>query len=916
MAGAQPDDTPYDGVTLSLSPSGALRLSPRSAGDPALDATSGPRIAAAFSRGTGDGLLHLGAVEVETALPPVFGFFRDLGRRFVTRLCGAPDLETQRARLELPVPLADLRAWALSAPPLDGAEYLTDESIAALWSAALDAFRAAVGGFAGTVEAWLRGQSPLWHLVGRIHFHLAENKSDVERPFAFLATYTTKLSAAAKVQHLPLGRALGAFANDRDALLALLAPVERAAGASPLVKELADSRQVFKQLAWTPAEALRFLREVPALEAAGVVVRVPDWWGGRSRVAARATIGKRQPSGLGLDALLDFSIDVALDGEPLTTEELARLRAAGAGLVSLRGRWVEIDAAKLDEMVARLGAVQHDLGEGGLSLREAMRMLAGGGEAATGGGEWGEVEAGAWLGRTLEALRRPESLATLDAGDAAGPSDAIDFGAHLAASLRPYQQVGVRWLHFLVGLGLGACLADDMGLGKTVQVIALLVVRRLVRRSAGPRPDLLVVPASLVGNWMAELSRFAPALRTFVAHPSVTPKAELAKRPALDDVDLVITTYGSLLRYPWLAEAEWGLVIADEAQAIKNAGARQSRALKALDARGGRIALTGTPVENRLGELHSLFEFVNPGLLGTRRAFDDAVKRMAADPARRYAPLRELVSPYILRRLKSDRRVIADLPDKTELRAWCSLTSAQAALYQQAVEDLARTLREKSSDDKARRGAVLGALMRFKQICNHPSQWLGDGRFAGEASGKHARLMEIAEEAGARQDKLLVFTQFREMTQPIAAWLAERLGRAGLVLHGETPVKERRGLVDRFQSDEGLPFMVLSLKAGGTGLNLTAASHVVHFDRWWNPAVEDQATDRAYRIGQHRNVLVHKFIVRGTLEEKIDALIESKRTVAGEVIGGGDGAAALLTELPDAELLRLVSLDLDRAIGE
>jgi SNF2 family DNA or RNA helicase len=374
---------------------------------------------------------------------------------------------------------------------------------------------------------------------------------------------------------------------------------------------------------------------------------------------------------------------------------------------------------------------------------------------------------------------------------------------------------------------------------------------------------------------------------------------------------VVLTTYGLTLRLSWLAETEWPLVVLDEAQAIKNPGAMQARAVKALRAKS-RVALTGTPVENRLTDLWSIFDFLNPGLLGSARAFAAFAKQLGERPGG-YAPLRELTRPYILRRLKTDRRIIDDLPEKTELTAYCNLSRVQAALYQESVKSLAAKLDGlDAAPGIERRGIVLAYLMRLKQICNHPSQWLRDGAWAPESSGKFSRLAELAEVIADKQEKALVFTQFREMAEPLALFLNGVFGRPGLVMHGATLVGARRGLVERFQDDERVPFFVLSLKVGGTGLNLTAASHVIHFDRWWNPAVESQATDRAFRIGQKKNVLVHKFVCRGTVEDKIDALIEGKQRMAREVLEAG--GEALLTEMSDAELLRIVSLDLRTAL--
>ena len=533
-----------------------------------------------------------------------------------------------------------------------------------------------------------------------------------------------------------------------------------------------------------------------------------------------------------------------------------------------------------------------------------MRLLAGAGTAIGGQEvathhEWAKVHAGAWLAETLAAMRGPQSLGSLDAGP------------ELQASLRPYQQLGLRWLHLLSRLRLGACLADDMGLGKTIQVLALLLVRK---RDEGAGPSLLVAPASLLANWAQEAARFAPGLRVLVAHTSEMPAKTLGAIPQaqLSRSDLVITSYGSVHRFAWIRDTAWRLVILDEAQAIKNPGTRQTQAVKRLQA-GSRLALTGTPIENRLADLWSIFDFINPGLLGSAQAFATFTRRLAESPEG-YAPLRRLVQPYILRRLKTDKAVISDLPDKTEQNAYCGLTRKQAALYQQAVDDLRQALQE-GVEGVQRKGLVLAFLTRFKQICNHPSQWLGDGAWDEADSGKLARLRELAEVVAAKQEKMLLFSQYAQATGPLAAFLGSIFGREGCVLTGDTNVKRRQELVSRFQADESVPFFVLSLKAGGSGLNLTAASHVVHFDRWWNPAVENQATDRAFRIGQKRNVLVHKFVCRGTVEERIDAMIQDKRQLAADLLDSS-GAEIRLTELSDAELLRLVRLDLATATQE
>jgi superfamily II DNA or RNA helicase len=892
-----------------LTPHGVLALG--QTGEPlTLEPVRGARLERAFGRGSGHGLLCLGIDEVGTALPAVLSYWRELGARYVTALCARPDIAEAGSKPPVPGPAdGELQRMAAAVPPMTGAEYLTSAVLADLWHAMDAAFDAELAQVKVSVQAFLKSRHPAWNLIGRVHFNLAENRKDEDAPFAFLATYTTRLSAQAKAQHLPLGKALQEYAGakNRERLLSLLVPVQRAAEHCAWLKAMVDAGEIFHPLRWRPQQALQFLKDVPALESAGVVVRMPASWrmNRPARPQVKATVGGKAPSGLGLDALLDFKMDVTLDGESLSRAEIKQLLAQSDGLVLVRGKWVEVDRERLSRTLEQFEQVEQRAASDGLSFGEAMRMLAGAGIAADDDAiaadiDWSQTVAGPWLTQTLAALRAPDGLARVEPG----PS--------LQGALRPYQQAGLQWLHLFTRLRLGACLADDMGLGKTIQVLSLLLVLKN-SADAERKPSLLVAPASLLANWAAEIARFAPSLRAVTAHPSAPPSEKLALDGSddLTGVDLVITSYGYLARASWLEVAKWRLVVLDEAQAIKNPGTKQTRLVKKLQAET-RIALTGTPIENRLGDLWSIFDFINPGLLGSAKQFSSFVKQLAERSENPYGPLRDLVRPYILRRMKTDKSIIADLPDKTEVNVFCPLSRKQAALYQQAVEDLARQLED--VDGMQRRGVVLAFLMRFKQICNHPSHWLGDGAWAEEDSGKLARLRDIAEVLASRQEKALIFTQFKETTAPLAAFLGSVFGRPGLVLHGETAVGKRKDLVRQFQEDENVPFFVLSVKAGGSGLNLTAASHVVHFDRWWNPAVENQATDRAFRIGQNKNVLVHKFICRGTVEDKIDQMIESKKQLAGDLLGGG--ADMLLTEMKDAELLDLVTLDLAAAMKE
>lgn len=862
------------------------------------------RIAKVFAANPCEGLFVLAAEQLAHPLPPSFAFWQRYATTYLTALCHVPESNTPLDPIP-PPDVDELAAIASNAPPMRGAEYLGPDTLASVWEG-LDAWtRDEIAATKDGLSGLLKERAPLWHQVGRVCFHLAENRRSDDYPFAFLATYAPSMTAGARVLYQPLSRALQemAGAKNRKALIRLLSPVQSAAEKSVLVKELTESGDIYQPLAWTPQEAYRFMKEVPLFEESGILVRLPDWWKKRPRPRVGVTIGNAKKNTVGGSELLDFHVQLALGEEELTEAEWRRLMQADDGLALLRGQWVEVDRAKLKEALDHWKRLEQQ-SEDGVSFIEGMRLLAGvPAELTEDHGreeqEWSFVHAGKWLGEVLAKIRNPESLQ---------PTQATDHG--FKATLRKYQETGVNWLSFLSSLGLGACLADDMGLGKTVQVLGLLSAWK---GQTGGRASLLVLPASLLANWKAEIDRFLPSLRTLFLHPAETSKEALERlladpKRAIQEVDLVLTTYGMLLRHDWLRDIRWRLLVLDEAQAIKNPAARQTRAVKHLQA-DSRIALTGTPVENRLSDLWSLFDFLCPGLLGSQAKFKTFVKQLDERAENRYAPLRNLVQPYILRRLKTDRRIIDDLPEKVEMQAYCGLSKRQAVMYAKMVEELAELL--KNSEGMKRRGLVLSYLMRFKQLCNHPSQLFGDGRFAPEESGKFSRLAEICEEIASRQERVLVFTQFREITDPLAGFLSTIFGRSGLVLHGETPVKRRQALVEQFHRDDGPPFFILSLKAGGTGLNLTAASHVIHFDRWWNPAVENQATDRAFRIGQKRNVMVHKFVCRGTIEERIDSLINDKRQMASDLLEGG--AERLLTEMTDAELIRFVSLDVTKA---
>ncbi|MEV7118084.1 DEAD/DEAH box helicase [Kitasatospora griseola] len=685
-----------------------------------------------------------------------------------------------------------------------------------------------------------------------------------------------------------LSRSLG------DPVEAYLAELDRAARLCPELRvALHRTRPTGVDL--DRAGALAFLRDAaPLLTAAGYGVLLPAWWRRRPRLGLAATAHSGSAPGAvkraeqaDRDALVDFRWQLAVGEQPLTQEELDELAGAQQGLVRLRGQWVEVDAAQLAAALRFLAARRDDPQ---LDAAALLRLALDDGAVVDGlpvtvvhaDGPLGDLLAGR-LGRLPGAHRTQPPPG-------------------FAGELLPYQERGLAWLDALGRLGLGAVLADDMGLGKTVQTLALLALEQ-ARGARGP--VLLVCPTSLVGNWQREAARFAPGLRVHLHHgPDRT-----APDPA---ADLVITTYGVLQRdAAALRGIRWRRVVADEAQHIKNRGARQSRAIRSLRS-GPRIALTGTPVENRLAELHAVLDFANPGLFGTAESFKGryAVPIEQSGNREVAARLQRLTGPFLLRRLKSDPGIGEQLPAKQEFTVRCNLTPEQAGLYQAVVADLLRRLNGVHGVE--RKGAVLAALGRLKQVCNHPAQLLHDNSPLGGRSGKVERLVALLREALAEGDRVLVFTQYAEFGALLQPHLRRRLGAQVLHLHGGLSAPRRQELVDRFQSPDGPRVFLLSLKAGGTGLNLTAANQVIHLDRWWNPAAEDQATDRAHRIGQRREVQVRRLVCVGTVEERIAELLDAKRELADAVVGVGE---QWLTELPAEQLRELLTLSAD-AVGE
>jgi len=839
-------------------------------------------------------LLSLGFCHKTPHLTPSLGFWRTFVSLFTETLRLTPEIEQQRGHVVFPLEISELENFINRIPLMTGSEYLGEDQLRGVWQLLHAIFARKIDSFAGTVETFIKGYSPDIHLVGRIYFHLVENKKGVD-PFAFLATYSTALNADGESRHLPLKYALEEYRGDHEKLLELLVNVSDAASQSELINELLESGELFSPLSWSAREAYTFLKEIQLYEDCGILCRIPNWWKGQSaRIGVNISIGEKQPSMVGMAALLDFRPRLMIGDAEISEEEARRLLKESEGLAFIKNKWIAVDPDKLRQTLLAYEKAR-ELGEDeGLSFLDAMRLSMNPDKAlGTAHTTPIGVSHGDWLQSVIEKLHHPESIAEV----AAGPG--------FQATLRGYQQQGLQWLCFLHSLRLGACLADDMGLGKTIQILAFLNVLKDRQVKQPGRASLLVMPASLVSNWVSEISNFAPNLLFFAAHPDFhRPRQVLSlTTEEIDGLDLVITTYALVQRYDWLSSYPWQTVILDEAQAIKNPGAKQTKAVKALTATN-RVIMTGTPIENRMSDLWSLFDFVNPGLLGTAREFTAFTKGLAESPAG-YTGLRRVISPFILRRMKTDKSIISDLPDKVEVKTWANLGKKQAILYQEIIESIKESL--VAAEGIQRKGLILSALMKFKQLCNHPSQYLGLEGYDEKESGKFDRLREICETIYEKREKVLVFTQFQEMTGPLSRFLAGIFHRQGVVLHGGVPVGKRRELVARFQSPDYVPFFVLSLKAGGIGLNLTAANHVIHFDRWWNPAVENQATDRAFRIGQKRNVMVHKFLTKGTIEEKIDAMLERKSQMSRDIIA--PTGENWITEMNNDELLKLMTLN-------
>jgi len=679
----------------------------------------------------------------------------------------------------------------------------------------------------------------------------------------------------------------------------LLTALGQAAGLCPAIAE-SLKRKYPGGFALNSTEALQFLQEhAEGLRATGFVVMLPSWWVGRGpanrlglKAKTKSTPSQASNLHIGLDELIAFDIKASLNGQEFSLEELIALAALKAPLVKVRGQWTQIDQDQIQAAINYLQKQQSRI----LSARELINL---------GLGAHKEID-----GIHVDAVEMDGAIKVLfDKLTGEKKYAQLRQPKGFQGTLRHYQKRGYSWLAFLREFGFGACLADDMGLGKTIQTLALI---KRDHDTKNKRPVLLVCPTSVVNNWRKEAAQFTPDLPVLVHHGADRKKKTAFIKDA-EEHAIVVSSYNLLYRdIDFLTKVNWSGIILDEAQNIKNPSTKQAKAARSLNSEY-RLALTGTPVENHVGDLWSIMEFLNPGMLGSQSSFKNKFHR----PIQLYgdenaaAQLKSLTQPFILRRLKTDKTIISDLPDKIETKDFCSLTKEQASLYKAVVDDMKEKIETLSGIE--RRGLVLATLMKLKQVCNHPAQFAGDNSAIPGRSGKLERLTELLLEIREFGERTLIFSQFREMGTMLQRYLQEMLGEEVLFLHGAVPKKKRDNMVERFQKDEKAPkIFILSLKAGGTGLTLTQSNHVVHYDRWWNPAVENQATDRVFRIGQRKNVQVHKFVVAGTLEERIDQMIEQKSVIASQVVGTGE---QWLTELSNKELFDLVRLDKE-AIGD
>ena len=721
-----------------------------------------------------------------------------------------------------------------------------------------------------TIADYYQEKGLSFAVSGQIFFHLAESKR-AQYPFAFMASYTELENG--HVQHYALAHALEKYKHDQAYILQLISSLSTLEKESSLISKLLNTGELFQPVYFSDEEANQFLHELELYERVGIRAKVPRWWA-RVHQPAKVQLKVETGAAFSKDKLLSFRPEIEYNGITVSPDELEEFLRMSEGLHAFKGTWIEVDHKRITELLAKANDL-HEQTRGGLSLLDSLQL-------ATKNQDFLDISC--VLSYFKEALNK---LTTCEN---------YTLPASVHANLRAYQLQGYLWLRAMDELNLGVILADDMGLGKTLQIIAYLDALRTQKAAArSPRNVLIVMPSSLLANWEEELKKFAPSAPFVTYH---------GKTRSIGPF-ITLTSYGMLKREAALLQQQWDVVILDEAQAIKNTSSQQTKAVKLLHSRM-RIALTGTPIENDLMDLFSIFDFILPGYLGSAYSFQKYA-RMLETKTHGYQQLQQATAPFIMRRVKTDKAIISDLPKKMEYKEYIDLTPKQAALYRKTLAAFKKAI-EDTTNQTDRRGMIFATLTHLKQITNHPSQYSGNDVYKPSESGKFIRLAQLVEEIYKARERVLIFTQYKEIIPHLSAFLCDTLGPSvqPLVLHGGVSPQERQKVVDAFNGDSYHPFMILSLRAGGVGLNLTGANHVIHFDRWWNPQIEKQASDRAYRIGQTKDVMVHYFICRQTLDMSIDELLEKKKYLSASAIA--ENKAPSLTTLSNKELYEFFAL--------
>ena len=779
---------------------------------------------------------------------PSLDFLKRITDNFFFQLERTPSLSLERENAIVSYDKIELDEILSDAPFILGGQYLDSEWVLSLFDRYLSFFKRDISTYSSSVESYFSSFSSRFKLPSRIFFHLLESKKP-EAPFAFMATYST-VGEDGKVHHYPLKYALKEYSSSIEKLAVLISSIKKAAKNSDIISSWLNTGEIFSPIYVSKEEAYAFLMDVPLFEEVGIVTRIPGWWKKRKR-NSRITI-EIENKGSNC-SITSFRPKMVWQGVEITKDEIQDILSRTEGLYLLKGNWIEVDKHSLELLFKEY----EELENREISLLSALKLSSG-----------------------VEKKPFPISIDIENMIKSSIISDLPSYPPQsFTGTLRPYQRDGYRWLMGISRLSLGPLLADDMGLGKTVEILAYLEEVRSRNKDA---KVLLIVPASLLGNWGRECMKFTPELDFSIRHGKDAKKKDFPF--------LTIVTYQGAATSASIKEEKWDLVILDEAQNIKNRNTKQTKAIKALE-RKQAIAMTGTPIENSLMNLWSIFDFLSPGLLGDEKDFESFSDSLGGD---KMDNLKKVVTPFILRRLKTDKSIINDLPEKVENELMVSLTPEQRVLYNKVVDEYEEALQRKEETGANPLTLAGSTIMKLKMVANHPSQYLGDGEYDEKKSGKFLLLKELCTTIHENREKVLIFTQFASIIPNILALLSPVFGHDGEYIDGSTPPEKRTRIVDSFQNGE-IPFLVISLKAGGTGLTLTEANNVIHFDRWWNPAVEDQATDRAYRIGQKKVVTVYKFIAEDTIEERISQILKEKTELAESVLGevGGEVTSKL-----------------------